>query len=140
MTAVYLRRVDSARNMSRFYRLDMQPDLFGGVLLVKEWGRLGAHGRIVAERYDSEALATDALRRQVERKGGAVISERFNRRVRVPFPPWALHGRFTPKLRDRLAIVRKCQIKAQERTAGRGSSRRPAYANDNDETNNRPNL
>jgi len=68
MTAVNLRRVDPARNMSRFYRLDMQPDLFGGVLLVKEWGRIGAHGRIVAERYGSEALATDALRRQVERK------------------------------------------------------------------------
>jgi predicted DNA-binding WGR domain protein len=68
MTAVNLRRVDPARNMSRFYRLDMQPDLFGGVLLVKEWGRIGAHGRIVAERYDSEALGTDALRRQVERK------------------------------------------------------------------------
>jgi hypothetical protein len=44
MTAVHLRRVDSARNMSRFYRLDIQPDLFGGVLLVKQWGRIGAAG------------------------------------------------------------------------------------------------
>ena len=47
MTALNLRRVDPARNMSRFYRLDVQPDLFGGVLLVKEWGRIGAHGRAV---------------------------------------------------------------------------------------------
>ena len=42
MTAVNLRRVDPAPNMRRFYRLDMQPDLFGGVLLAKEWGRIGA--------------------------------------------------------------------------------------------------
>jgi hypothetical protein len=42
MNAVHLRRIDPARNMRRFYRLDIQPDLFGGVLLVK-WGRIGAH-------------------------------------------------------------------------------------------------
>jgi predicted DNA-binding WGR domain protein len=28
--------------MRRFYRLDMQPDLFGGFLLVRQWGRIGA--------------------------------------------------------------------------------------------------
>jgi predicted DNA-binding WGR domain protein len=68
MTALHLRRVDSARNMCRFYRLDVQPDLFGGVLLVKEWGRIGAQGRMVAESYESEALAADALQRHAERK------------------------------------------------------------------------
>ena len=56
MKALHLRRIDPSRNMRRFYRLDMQPDLFGGVLLMKEWGRIGARGRIMAERYDSEAL------------------------------------------------------------------------------------
>ena len=40
--ALELRRIDAARNMRRFYRLYMQPDLFGGVLLVKEWERVGA--------------------------------------------------------------------------------------------------
>jgi predicted DNA-binding WGR domain protein len=68
MTALHLRRIDPSRNMRRFYRLDMQPDLFGGVLLMKEWGRIGARGRIMAERYDSEALAADALQRQAARK------------------------------------------------------------------------
>jgi hypothetical protein len=37
MIALHLRRIDPARNMHRFYPLDVQPDLFGGVLLVKEW-------------------------------------------------------------------------------------------------------
>jgi predicted DNA-binding WGR domain protein len=35
--------------MRRFYWLDVQPDLFGGVLLMKEWGRIGPRGRMVAE-------------------------------------------------------------------------------------------
>jgi hypothetical protein len=37
MTAVHLRRIDATRNMRRFSRLDVQPDFFGGVLLVKQW-------------------------------------------------------------------------------------------------------
>jgi predicted DNA-binding WGR domain protein len=68
MNAVHLRRVDPARNMSRFYRLDVQPDLFGGILLMKEWGRIGARGRMVAERYDNEAFAALASQRHAERK------------------------------------------------------------------------
>jgi predicted DNA-binding WGR domain protein len=69
MNALELRRVDPSRNMCRFYRLDMQPDLFGGVvLLMKQWGRIGAGGQIMAERYDNEALAAAALQRQAERK------------------------------------------------------------------------
>ncbi len=35
---VLLRRIDPARNMQRFYRLDVQPDLFGGALLVEGMG------------------------------------------------------------------------------------------------------
>jgi predicted DNA-binding WGR domain protein len=68
MSAVHLRRIDEARNMRRFYRLDIEPDLFGGALLMKTWGRIGARGRVMAERYDSEDLALAALRLHAERK------------------------------------------------------------------------
>ncbi len=68
MTALHLRRVDPARNMRRFYRLDIQPDLFGRVLLMKQWGRIGTHGRMVMESYDSDELAAVALQRQADRK------------------------------------------------------------------------
>ena len=68
MNAVILYRIDHATDMHRFYRLDVQPDLFGGVLLVKEWGRIGGCGRIVDENYDSHALAAAAMQRQAERK------------------------------------------------------------------------
>ncbi len=63
-----LRRIDHARNMRRFYLLDVQPDLFGGALLVKQWGRIGTGGRIVDESYGSEDLAADAMRKQADRK------------------------------------------------------------------------
>jgi predicted DNA-binding WGR domain protein len=63
-----LRRIDAARNMRRFYRLDMQPDLFGGVLLVRQWGRIGARGRVVAERFEDKALAAAALAQHAARK------------------------------------------------------------------------
>jgi predicted DNA-binding WGR domain protein len=68
MTAAHLRRVDPARNMHRFYRLDMQPGLFGGVLLFREWGRIGACGHGVAGPYHNEALAAVVLQRYSERK------------------------------------------------------------------------
>ena len=68
MTALHLRRIDPARNMCRFYRLDIQPDLFGRVLLMKQWGRVGTQGRMVMESFESEAPALAALQRQAERK------------------------------------------------------------------------
>lgn len=75
MSSRFLRRIDPARNMSRFYRLHILPDLFGGALLMKEWGRIGTRGRITAERFDSEALAAAALLRQADHKRRRGYSE-----------------------------------------------------------------
>lgn len=68
MIPVELRRIDPVRNMRRFYRLGIEPDLFGSALLMKEWGRIGTRGRVVAERYDNAALAAVAMRRQADCK------------------------------------------------------------------------
>jgi predicted DNA-binding WGR domain protein len=68
MTAIVLHRIDAAKGMSRFYRLDVQPDLFGRVLLVKEWGRIGSRGRVVDESYNNEADARVAMQRHAEIK------------------------------------------------------------------------
>jgi predicted DNA-binding WGR domain protein len=65
---IELRRIDPAQNMRRFYRLDVEPDLFGGFLFLKRWGRIGAHGQTKAERYDDEAPALAALQRHAESK------------------------------------------------------------------------
>jgi len=50
-TTVDLKRIDPSLNMRRFYRMSVQPDLFGGACLVREWGRIGACGRITLESY-----------------------------------------------------------------------------------------
>jgi predicted DNA-binding WGR domain protein len=56
--AVHLARIDPARNMCWFYRLDVLLDLFGGLPLVKEWGRIGAHGRMSSSRQAPIAPAS----------------------------------------------------------------------------------
>jgi predicted DNA-binding WGR domain protein len=68
LLACTLRRIDPARHMARFYAMDVQPDLFGCIILTKQWGRIGTHGRRVAESHATEALAVAALQRQAERK------------------------------------------------------------------------
>lgn len=66
--AVHLRRVDPVRNMCRFYTIGLQPDLFGGCTLVREWGRLGSAGTIHYDIYPNEGAAVDALLAHVGRK------------------------------------------------------------------------
>lgn len=64
MSAVVLRRIDAAQNMARFYRLDVQPDLFGGWSFIREWGRIGRSGTVRAILCPTEAEAFAALERQ----------------------------------------------------------------------------
>jgi predicted DNA-binding WGR domain protein len=61
-------------------------DLFGGVLLVKEWGRVGTQGRMVAGSYDNEALAAAALQRHAESKRRKMFSS-FGRLSRLAIGP-----------------------------------------------------
>ncbi|MEY9607071.1 putative DNA-binding WGR domain protein [Bradyrhizobium japonicum] len=61
MTAIMLTRIDNSRNMSRFYRLDVQPTLFGGWSLVKEWGRIGRAGTVRVEFHRSRGRADFAM-------------------------------------------------------------------------------
>jgi hypothetical protein len=70
MKTMHLRRIDPPRNRSRFDRLDMQPDLFGGVLLVKEWGRIGARGRMVASLTTTKLLPSSPCSDRPSVSGG----------------------------------------------------------------------
>ena len=61
MTAIVLTRVIGQRNIARFYKLDVQPTLFGGWSFVREWGRIGGAGRVVVEHHATRGLADMAL-------------------------------------------------------------------------------
>ena len=60
-TTVDLKRIDPSLNMRRFYRMSVQPDLFGGACLVREWGRIGFRGQMLIELHDDEGKAVTAL-------------------------------------------------------------------------------
>lgn len=65
---ILLTRRDPERNMARFYRLDLTGDLFGGVQLVRNWGRIGTTGQSgrawYADRDAAEADRDTWLRRK----------------------------------------------------------------------------
>ena len=69
---VHLRRVDPAQNMRRFYSLSIQPTLFGGASLIRDWGRIGTRGQTMMETFDiadDADLAFDRLERSKRRRG-----------------------------------------------------------------------
>ena len=60
---IHLRRIDPSQNMRRFYSLSIQPTLFGGASLVRDWGRIGTRGQSMIETFDTGFEADDAMRR-----------------------------------------------------------------------------
>jgi predicted DNA-binding WGR domain protein len=56
-----LARISHAENMWRFYRIELWPDLLGGALLVRQWGRIGTEGRRRLDPYPDAGAALNAL-------------------------------------------------------------------------------
>lgn len=69
---VCLCRVDQARRMARFYVLAIEPTLFGGYALVREYGRIGRGGRVMSKLYASadEAVRDFHRQRQIKERRG----------------------------------------------------------------------
>lgn len=63
---IYMRRIDPSRNMARFYVLSIQPTLFGGSSVVREWGRIGTRGQCKLELLD-DAEQAERMRDRIER-------------------------------------------------------------------------
>lgn len=69
---IHLRRIDPSQNMRRFYMLAIQPTLFGGASVIRNWGRIGTSGQSLMETFDSEDDASSAslrLQRAKRRRG-----------------------------------------------------------------------
>src|SRR5436305_600048 len=49
-----LERRDDSWNMARYYVLSIEPTLFGESALVREWGRIGSHGRRLGNPYTTQ--------------------------------------------------------------------------------------
>ena len=66
--AVVLRRIDLESGAARFYSLVVERDLFGQVVLVRNWGRIGTRGREMVEHHVSEAEALEAMDALIQAK------------------------------------------------------------------------
>lgn len=55
---LHLYRRDPSRNIARFYRLEIGQTLFGEMVLIRRWGRIGTEGRrketVLAGQSDGE--------------------------------------------------------------------------------------
>lgn len=72
MSAVVLYRIDPAKGMRRFYRLEVQNDLFGQACFMRKWGRIFRREQVRTAAYPTTADAEAALercRRSKERRG-----------------------------------------------------------------------
>ena len=58
-----LRRIEPEQNVARFYALMIERDLFGRIVLVRHWGRIGSRGRERLEEHASEFEAAEAMGR-----------------------------------------------------------------------------
>lgn len=58
---VHLRRIDATQNMRRFYVLAIQPTLFGGASVIRNWGRIGTNGQSMVQTFDQSEEADSAL-------------------------------------------------------------------------------
>src|SRR4051794_22097720 len=72
--------------MHRFYRLDVQPDLFGQWCLMREWGRIGCSGQARSLPFPSPQEAHAALNKQrrIKERRGYVHNSRFTQSLGLP--------------------------------------------------------
>ncbi|MBB2157363.1 WGR domain-containing protein [Gluconacetobacter diazotrophicus] len=59
--AATLQRIRPDRNEWRYYRLSLEPDLFGGTTLVRHWGRIGTAGIRLLKLFTDEGAAANEL-------------------------------------------------------------------------------
>lgn len=55
-------RIRNENNVRRYYLLDLQDNLFGGVTLIREWGRIGGGGQRRLVFFDERRQALRALK------------------------------------------------------------------------------
>ena len=58
---LFLRRIDPDTNVARFYALMIERDLFGRVVLMRRWGRIGGRGRERMDAHEDEVAAAEAM-------------------------------------------------------------------------------
>ena len=58
---IVLRRVDADARTANFYVLTLERDLFGNVVVTRQWGRVGTAGRQITDPFLTEEAAVEAM-------------------------------------------------------------------------------
>lgn len=71
MVLAHLHRIEVKANMARFYTVDVVPNLFGEISVMRNWGRIGTYGRAsvqtCASTEEAERAASLTLRQKMRR-------------------------------------------------------------------------
>ena len=65
---LYIERMDSKKNMARFYALSIEPTLFGTPCLTRRWGRIGSNGQMKVHHFEREAEAVSLFLNLLRKK------------------------------------------------------------------------
>ncbi len=66
------------QSVARFYSLMIERDLFGRVVLVRNWGRIGTNGRELVEEFAGEieaGLALEVVAQAKRRRGIGICND-----------------------------------------------------------------
>jgi len=69
---IYVERTEAAKNMARFYAMDISETLFGETCLTRTWGRIGRGGQSKMHHFENENDAVHLfleLMRQKRKRG-----------------------------------------------------------------------
>ncbi|MDH5300272.1 MAG: WGR domain-containing protein [Gammaproteobacteria bacterium] len=58
---IYMQTPPTSDQPPRFYQIYLERDLLAGWIVTKEWGHVGASGRVKLEHYDDHDTAVAAL-------------------------------------------------------------------------------
>lgn len=65
---IFFTRIDSAKNIRRFYDVTVTRTLFGEWALVREWGRMGLSGTVLQRSFAREQDARKEENRSIRRR------------------------------------------------------------------------
>lgn len=55
--ALYVERIDTTKNLARYYAMSIEPTLFGDACLTRRWGRIGTEGQKLVHHFQREEEA-----------------------------------------------------------------------------------
>lgn len=77
---LYIERMDTSRNLARFYAMTITSSLFGEACLIRRWGRIGTSGRLKVHSFDREQDAVALFLDLVKQKRARGYQARAARR------------------------------------------------------------